>query len=167
MMKELIANSYLSGANAAFVEQLYESYLDNPESVAPEWRRYFDQLQQSPGSRDVAHTPIIESFAQRARSGAPRQAPSVAALDRKQVSVIQLVAEYRFRGVLLADLDPLKRRERPRIVELEPGYYDLTEEDMDTVFNTGSLIRSRQPCAKSSRRCRKPIAARSASSTCI
>ncbi|HZF24327.1 MAG TPA: 2-oxoglutarate dehydrogenase E1 component, partial [Burkholderiales bacterium] len=52
----------------------------------------------------------------------------------------QLVAEYRFRGVLLAQLDPLKRREPPHIAELEPAYYDLTEADMDTVFNTGSLI---------------------------
>jgi 2-oxoglutarate dehydrogenase E1 component len=64
----------------------------------------------------------------------------VAGLERKQVSVVQLVAEYRFRGVLLAQLDPLKRRERPHIAELEPAYYDLTEADMDVVFNTGSLI---------------------------
>jgi 2-oxoglutarate dehydrogenase E1 component len=54
--------------------------------------------------------------------------------------VIQLVAEYRFRGCLLADLDPLKRQQKPHIPELEPGYYDLTEADMDTVFNTGSFI---------------------------
>src|SRR6266850_2211470 len=59
---------------------------------------------------------------------------------RKQVSVLQLIAEYRFRGVLIADIDPLKRRERPHSAELEPAYYDLTEADMDTVFNTGSLI---------------------------
>jgi len=83
---------------------------------------------------DVAHAPIVESFVQRARAGAPRVAPAVARLDRKQVSVVQLVAEeYRFRGVLLAQLDPLKRREPPHIAELEPAYYDLTEADMDTV----------------------------------
>jgi 2-oxoglutarate dehydrogenase E1 component len=88
----------------------------------------------------VAHAPIVESFAQLARAGAPRVPQPVARFDRKQVSVIQLVAEYRFRGVFLADLDPLKRRERPRIAELEPAYYDLTDADMDTAFNTGSLI---------------------------
>src|SRR6185436_5853720 len=68
-----------------------------------------------------------------------RAAPP-ADLDRKQVSVIQLVAEYRFRGCLLADLDPLKRQPKPHIPELDPAYYDLTDADMDTVFNTGSLI---------------------------
>ena len=43
-------------------------------------------------------------------------------------------------GCMLADLDPLKRQEKPRIPELEPAYYDLTDADMDTVFNTGSLV---------------------------
>src|SRR3981081_1202087 len=140
MMKELVGSSYLFGGNAPFIEDLYEAYLQNPDAVTPEWRRYFDQMQQLPGARDVAHGPIVESFVQRARAGAPRAAPAVARLDRKQVSVVQLVAEYRFRGVLLAQLDPLKRREPPHIAELEPAYYDLTEADMDTVFNTGSLI---------------------------
>src|SRR5258708_3484869 len=140
MMKEMLGNSYLFGGNAPFIEDLYETYLQNPDAVTPEWRRYFDQMQQVPGARDVAHAPIVESFVQRARAGAPGVGPAVARLDRKQVSVVQLVAEYRFRGVLLAQLDPLKRREPPHIAELEPAYYDLTEADMDTVFNTGSLI---------------------------
>ena len=140
MMKEFLGSSYLFGGNAPFIEDLYETYLHNPDAVTPEWRRYFDQMQQLPGARDVAHAPIVESFVQRARTGAPRVAASPANLDRKQVSVIQLVAEYRFRGVFLAQLDPLKRRERPHIAEMEPAYYDLTEADMDTVFNTGSLI---------------------------
>ena len=140
MMKEFLGSSYLFGGNAPFIEDLYETYLHNPDAVTPEWRRYFDQMQQLPGARDVAHAPIVESFVQRARTGAPRVAAAPANLDRKQVSVIQLVAEYRFRGVFLAQLDPLKRRERPHIAEMEPAYYDLTEADMDTVFNTGSLI---------------------------
>jgi 2-oxoglutarate dehydrogenase E1 component len=140
MMKEFLGSSYLFGGNAPFIEDLYEAYLQNPDAVTPEWRRYFDQMQQLPGARDVAHAPIVESFVQRARAGAPRVAPTVARLDRKQISVIQLVAEYRFRGVLLAQLDPLKRRERPHIAELEPAYYDLTEADMNAVFNTASLI---------------------------
>ncbi|HZP91403.1 MAG TPA: 2-oxoglutarate dehydrogenase E1 component [Burkholderiales bacterium] len=140
MMKDDLSSSYLFGGNAPFIEELYETYLDNPDAVAPEWRRYFDQMQQLPGARDVAHAPVVEIFAQRAKAGARRAAPPAARFDRKQVSVIQLVAEYRFRGVFLAQLDPLNRRERPHIAELEPGYYDLTEADMDTVFNTGSLI---------------------------
>ena len=141
MMKEFLGNSYLFGGNAPFIEDLYETYLANPEAVTPQWRRYFDQVQLSPGGvRDVAHAPVVESFAQRAKAGSFRAVASGSDLDRKQVSVIQLVAEYRFRGCMLADLDPLKRQQRPHIAELEPAYYDLNESDMDTVFNTGSFI---------------------------
>jgi 2-oxoglutarate dehydrogenase E1 component len=144
MMKEFLANSYLFGGNAPFVEQLYEQWLEDPQAVPAQWREYFDRLQLLPAPagqavRDVAHAPIVESFAERARQGAARTA-AAPALDRKQVSVIQLVAEYRFRGCLVADLDPLRRRQRPHIAELEPAYYDLAEADLERVFNTGSLI---------------------------
>ena len=76
MMKQLQANSYLFGGNAPYVEELYERYLDNPGSVPEKWRAYFDQMQLvpaadgSPDSRDVAHAPIVESFAQRAKANA-------------------------------------------------------------------------------------------------
>ncbi|HUN68777.1 MAG TPA: 2-oxoglutarate dehydrogenase E1 component [Burkholderiales bacterium] len=141
MMKQFLDNSYLFGGNAPFVEELYEKYLEDPAGVPEEWRVYFDRLQlvESSAAKDVAHAPIVESFALKAKTG-PRRAAPDGALDRKQVSVIQLVAEYRFRGCLLADIDPLKRQQRPHIAELEPAYYDLAEADMDTVFNTGSFI---------------------------
>ena len=41
-MKTMLANSYLYGANAPFIEDLYETYLDNPGAVTPAWRDYFD-----------------------------------------------------------------------------------------------------------------------------
>ena len=141
VMKQFLDNSYLFGGNAPFIEELYEKYLESAGSVPEEWRAYFDRLQlvQGAAPKDVPHAPVIESIAQRARAGAARTPPA-ATLDRKQVSVIQLVAEYRFRGCLLADLDPLKRQPKPHIPELEPAYYDLTDADMDTVFNTGTFM---------------------------
>jgi 2-oxoglutarate dehydrogenase E1 component len=143
VMKEFLSNSHLFGANAPFIEELYEAWLGDPQSVPQQWREYFDKLQGAggePSGRDVAHAPVIEAFARRAKAGAARPVPAVAGLDRKQNSVLQLIAEYRFRGVFLADLDPLKRHERPRIAELDPAYYDLTDADMSTVYNTGTLI---------------------------
>ncbi|MGH8725398.1 MAG: 2-oxoglutarate dehydrogenase E1 component [Burkholderiales bacterium] len=141
MLKEFLDNSHLFGGNAPFIEELYEKYLESPSGVPDEWRAYFDKLQLVSGAaaKDQAHAPVIESFAQRAREGGGAR-PAARDLDRKQVSVIQLVAEYRFRGCLLADLDPLKRQQKPHIPELEPGYYDLTDADLDTVFNTGTLM---------------------------
>ena len=113
-MKEFLDNSYLFGGNAPFVEELYEKYLANPAEVPEEWRSYFDKLQLMPGAsaKDIAHAPVVDAFAVQAKKGT-RPVATSAGLDRKQVSVIQLVAEYRFRGCLLADLDPLRRHHRP------------------------------------------------------
>src|SRR5258706_12759466 len=70
-MKQFLDNSYLFGGNAPFIEDLYEKYLVNPQSVADEWRDYFDRMQGLPGSstKDVAHAPVVESFVQRAKRG--------------------------------------------------------------------------------------------------
>jgi 2-oxoglutarate dehydrogenase E1 component len=144
MMKDLLANSYLFGGNAPFVEELYEAYLNNPQSVPEEWREYFDRLQVLPGGegRDVAHAPIVESFAQRAKQGRLRApaAPAELGVERKQVYVQMLINAYRFLGNRWAELDPLKRTPRAPIAELEPTYYDLSEADLETVFNTGTLV---------------------------
>src|SRR3979411_19316 len=71
VMRQFLDNSYLYGANATFIEDLYEKYLVNPQSVAEEWREYFDRIQVLPGSaaKDVAHAPVVESFVQRAKAG--------------------------------------------------------------------------------------------------
>ncbi len=147
MMKELLSSSYLFGGNAPFVEDLYESYLNNPQSVPEQWREYFDRLQVLPGvagdgGRDVAHAPVVESFAQRAKQGTLRApvAPTEPIAERKQVYVQMLINAYRFMGNRWAELDPLKRLPRPPIPELEPAYYDLAEADLETVFNTGTLV---------------------------
>jgi 2-oxoglutarate dehydrogenase E1 component len=143
LMKEFLGTSYLFGGNAPFIEELYEAWLENPESVAPEWRRWFEQIQQ-PGARDVAHEPIRQAFVKLAykRPDGNGHAPTVAvaALERKQVSVLQLINAYRFLGLRHANVDPLKRFPKPEVPELEPSYYGLTEADMNAVFNTGSLV---------------------------
>ncbi len=142
-MKEFLGTSYLFGSNAPFIEALYEAWLQQPDSVAPEWRRWFDQIQQ-PGTRDVAHQPVREAFVRLAyrRPGANGHAPTaaLASVERKQVSVLQLINAYRFLGLRHANVDPLKRFPKPDIPELGPAYYGLSEADMDSVFNTGSLV---------------------------
>ena len=142
LMKQMLANSYLYGSNAPFIEDLYETYLDNPGTVTPAWRDYFDKLQNLPGAGigsapDVAHGPIVASFAQRAKLGALRASQTPGA-DARQIKVMQLINAYRFLGNRWAQLDPLKRTERPAIVELDPAHYGFTEADLGASFYTGS-----------------------------
>ncbi|NBY13876.1 MAG: 2-oxoglutarate dehydrogenase E1 component [Betaproteobacteria bacterium] len=147
MMKSFQLNSYLFGANAPYVEELYDQYLNNPGSVSDNWRRYFDAMQNVPAPsgalsvRDQAHSPVIESFAQRAKNNQflPRVAERDLSVARKQVHVQSLIAAYRNLGNQWADLDPLKLRSRPAFPELEPAFYDFTEADLDTVFRADNL----------------------------
>ena len=74
MMQQYSNSSYLFGGNAPYIEDLYEAYLDNPGSVSEKWRAYFDAMQNMPGAnstdaRDIAHSPVQASFAERARLG--------------------------------------------------------------------------------------------------
>ena len=124
---------------AAFVEELYEQYLQNPASVEAEWRSYFDALPawEKP-SAELPHTPIQRSFAALPRSMAGGASDAVH--ERLQVKVLQLINAHRFLGLRVANLDPLNRHAKPVIPELDPAHYGLTESDMDTTFETGSLV---------------------------
>ena len=145
MMQQYSNSSYLFGGNAPYIEDLYEAYLDNPGSVSEKWRAYFDAMQNMPGAnstdaRDIAHSPVQASFAERARLGPICRviANPDAELGRKRVSVQKLIAAYRNIGSRWADLDPLKRQERPALPDLEPTFYGFTETDMDIEFNTSN-----------------------------
>ncbi len=138
--------SCLSGGNAAYLEDLYESWLADPASVSDAWQRYFASLGSGPGT-ERAHGPVREAFrVATSRRRAVSAAPATAAGDfdpdvhRKQVSVLQLINAHRFLGHRQADLDPLNQHERPEVPELDPAHHGLTEADMDKVFNTGSLF---------------------------
>ena len=144
MMKQLLSNSYLFGSNAPYVEELYEAYLANPAAIEPAWRDYFDKLANLPGAGayqgpDVAHTPVINSFAQRAKEGTLHVVARSPAQAEKQTKVLQLINAYRFLGNRWAQLDPLKRGGRPEVAELEPSFYGFTEADLSASFRTGSF----------------------------
>ena len=135
--------SCFNSGNTAFIEDVYERYLDDPASVAVEWRQYFDAMERET-------TPVGSAAEAQAEEPAPaaktEQAPSPeSTVDRntdnkKQASVLQLINAHRFRGHQQADLDPLKQYERPHVPELDPAYYNFTEDDLERVFNTGSLF---------------------------
>ena len=147
MMQDQRDKSYLFGGNAPYVEELYESYLHDPASVEGHWRDYFDNVKQVPAvdgsSRtDIAHGPIVASFAERAKQGPIRTISDSAdsELGRKRVAVQQLIAAYRNVGNRWANIDPLKRTERQDIPELDPAFYGFTDGDMDIVFNTSNTF---------------------------
>ena len=140
-------NTYLFGGNAPYVEEMYENYLANPGSVPDNWREYFDALQHVPAvdgshAKDIPHLPVVNAFAQRAKQGGTRvvMASTDAEMGRKRTAVQQLIAAYRNVGQRWADLDPLKRAERPPIPELEPSFYGFADADQETVFDISNTF---------------------------
>ena len=147
VMRQFLDTSYLFGGNAPFIEDLYEKYLANPQSVPEQWREYFDRMQVLPGSaaKDVARAPVEQSFIERARAGllggdTKSLATEPVTPERLQVAALLLVTAYRISGSRWATVDPLKRMPRPPQPELEPAFYDLSEADLDQTVNSGSYV---------------------------
>ena len=138
----------LYGGNAAFIEDLYERYLNDPESVALAWRVRFDairhQAANEPAPAEIAHGPVRENFVRlahesRSRAHARHTEHLEPAAAEKQSAVLRLINAYRYRGHQVADTDPIKLRDKPRVQDLDPAFHNLTADDMDLVFHTGSL----------------------------
>jgi len=145
--EQFLRNSYLNGTNATFMEELYETYLRDPSAVEPEWRSYFQGLEAGDRStgRDIPHSPIRREFERLGRSNGQRRGSAVSeAMEpvaaQKQAAVLRLINAYRVRGHQHADTDPLALRAKPDVPDLDPAFHGLTDADMDTVFNTGSLF---------------------------
>ena len=149
-MQQLWESSQLNGASAAWLESLYESYLSDPGSVGHEWRQFFDDLPRvkstnggNGAGREVPHNEIRNYFRAIAKEyhPVPTATPSHdLELERKQVHVLQLINAYRFRGHQQANTNPLGNgRTQPNVPELNLAYHQLSEADLNTVFETGSL----------------------------
>lgn len=138
-MKELSKDSYLSGGNDAYLEELYETYLKTPDEVSPQWREYFNKLSES--TQDVSHQDIRDYFLQLATQ--PAKTISAATGDahheHNQEKVIDLISAFRRFGHLQADIDPLGLFKGIANPMLDLSYYGFTNADLNTVFDVGSF----------------------------
>lgn len=129
-LKDVWRDSYLSSGNEGYLEELYETYLTNPQHVTPEWRHYFDNLlhQVVREAAEVSHTVLREQFAQMARQ--PKGLAAATHVDpyylKQQERVIELISAYRCLGHLQANIDPLGLRESMDSPMLELSYYGFT-----------------------------------------
>lgn len=140
LLKLFQESSALYGSNAVFIEDLYEQYLENPDSVSEGWRSKFNDIQNG-SLHEIAHSPIVNRFEKLAMSTQGRLAKLQGFTEesvKKQSSVARLINHYRVRGHQIAANNPLgKNPEIP--ADLKLAYYGLAEPDMDTLFDTGTL----------------------------
>lgn len=140
VMKDWLDSSFLAGANQTYIEQLYEDYLTDPNSVDAGWREIFQQLPGAGTNAEQFHSQAREYFRRLAKDST-RYHTSVSdpAIDAKQVKVLQLINAFRFRGHQNANLDPLGLWKRESVPDLDPAFHNLTKEHFDETFNVGSF----------------------------
>ncbi|MCA8988114.1 MAG: 2-oxoglutarate dehydrogenase E1 component [Planctomycetaceae bacterium] len=122
-----------------FMETLYEQFLKSPENVSPDWRAYFSKLEEdnraeASASLRPVHKPFT-IFNPPSMSDGGLRRPQRLEVAGRQERLDQLIRNYRVRGHILSEVDPLgKKRGNPP--ELKPEFYGFTEEDMDRRFST-------------------------------
>jgi 2-oxoglutarate dehydrogenase E1 component len=119
MMTQDRKTSFLFPENTPYIEDLYDAYLSDQESVSAEWQGYFAALQRPP----------VADGSDRARS-----TPPVAL--RKQAAVQALIGAFRQLGARQADLDPLRWSPGAPLAELTPAFHGLGDADLDARFST-------------------------------
>jgi 2-oxoglutarate dehydrogenase E1 component len=137
LLKQFARSSQL-GANAAFLEDLYEQYLVDPDSVGPQWKAWFDGFKGREAG-DIPHSAVAEAVAAAGRRATTAAPAAAAAGDERELAVGKLVTAYRSRGHLAAALDPLGMTEQPGAPDLDLGFHKLSESDLDREFGTGGV----------------------------
>ena len=140
--------SFLNAANTQFFADLYDQYLENPDSVEASWRAFFqgfdfaresygdDFFQESvPQEVSTVTAPVASSVA-----SSPQAAPvPVSGKVEKELQVLNLIKAYQRQGHLLAQIDPLKERKAPQ-VSLSLEKFGLSQADLSTVFDAAKEI---------------------------
>lgn len=145
-MQQMWQSAHMQGGNLTYVEDLYEAYLLDPQSVPQEWRDYFDALPKANGSTEPepSYATIEKQFLEigkRANVTGSAVTDSVSIEhEKKQVRVLSMIHAYRFRGHQKADLDPLGLMQREQVPDLDLAFHDLSSNDHQTEFRLGSLM---------------------------
>ncbi len=147
-IQDQIATSQLSGGNAAFVEELYEAFLADSNSVSLNWRSYFSALG---GVNDVAHAPVLAritaigklngNFAASGKLPSPNATGGMSEVQAaKQASVLRAINSHRTRGHLRAKIDPLGMMVQPEVPDLAMQFHGFTDADLNSELDAPILV---------------------------
>lgn len=144
-----------SDLSLAYLEELYEQYLNDPGSLDQSWQNYFNSLpregalweRRSVGP-SMARSSIFNPPGGGSSSNGVSSLPGahaeiskdeIARIAALQDRVDQLIRAFRVRGHLVADIDPLDIP-RPPQPELDPAFYDFSEQDWEKIFSARTIV---------------------------
>jgi 2-oxoglutarate dehydrogenase E1 component len=129
-------DSFLYGTNLPFIEELYQSFRQNPQSVSEDWREFFqgfgsgivsDADDRPPRWLKKANQTLTQSLQTNGQDGTPSVTQGM--LD--SLRALMMIRTFRVRGHLIANLDPLGLEKRNGHPELDPKTYNFGPEDYD------------------------------------
>jgi len=118
--------SFLNAAHSAYFADLYDQYLENPDSLEPSWRAFFQGYDF--GSNNNSIDQIVD--------GVATQIPDDL---KKEFNVINLIDAYRSRGHLFTKTNPVRDR-RTYTPNLDINNFDLNQNDLNNIFNAGDIL---------------------------
>ncbi|MBE17038.1 MAG: 2-oxoglutarate dehydrogenase E1 component [Cytophagaceae bacterium] len=119
--------SFLNAAHTAYFAELYDQYLNNPDSVEPSWRAFFQGFDFG-----MADTAEVTDVVTTTHAGIPEQM-------QKEFAVVQLIDGYRTRGHLFTKTNPVRdRRKYAPTLALEN--FGLSQSDLNSEFDAGNII---------------------------
>ncbi|PWA05592.1 2-oxoglutarate dehydrogenase E1 component [Flavobacterium psychrotolerans] len=133
--------SFLNAAHTEFFAQLYDQYLENPDSVEPSWRSFFQGFDFGMTTYNDEN-PV--NYIANVASGAV-ESTLVSEKLQKEFNVLKLVDGYRSRGHLFTKTNPVRER-RASAPTLDIENFGLSAADLDTVFDAAKVIKI-QPCS--------------------
>lgn len=144
------AEPFLSGSSSVYVEQMYESWEKDPNSVHKSWDAYFRQAAQGvpPGQAYVSPPTLGGGYASTVQHAVapvptttftqPLPPPSVTSKDiEDHLSVQSIIRSYQIRGHHLAKTDPLgigQANLEGEQSELSYSHYNFDESDSERIF---------------------------------
>ncbi len=130
----LLKHSYLKSSNADYIDQVFQRYLENPDSVDESWRYFFEGIEFGYEIAPPVQEPLENGQETSAAVSAGASTDGAA-----ELRVAELILAYRERGHLLAKTNPLKDPPSS-LPELELTRYGLSAADLQRTFSAGRLV---------------------------
>ena len=138
-IEERFEESFKYGGNSQYLDYLYEQYIQDPSKIKPEWKKYFDSIQN--GQTDQSHRKIIARY----KNKIVETEKTVSKNERTNSSDVQnLINAYRRRGHQVAKIDPLHLREERNIPDLELEFHGLSVNDLEREFSISNFHNSKK-----------------------
>jgi 2-oxoglutarate dehydrogenase E1 component len=135
--------SYITSSHPAYIENLYQDFVKDPNSVDPEMKKFFEGFDFAISNvngngkhngNGVEAVSVAETPSQKVVSSADTERDWM-----KEIRVYRLILGYRNKGHLIADTNPIRKRKN-RGANLELSFFGLTEADLDKTFSAGNLV---------------------------